>query len=65
MTTMFNKIQKAKRRLGSTFSLMTLGGGKRGKWLEPTKRTPGPGEYIAPSAFGHYVSKQSVEGRNF
>ncbi len=65
MTTMFNKIQKAKRRLGNTFSLMSLGGGKRGKWLEPTKRTPGPGEYIAPSAFGRYVSKQSVEGRNF
>ena len=40
---------------------------KNSKYLSPKSNqnfiaTPGPGSYQAPSAFGHYVARQTIDG---
>lgn len=58
---MYSKIVKTQKRLGEAASFGALGSAKRLTYFEPSSTTPGPGEYVAPSAFGQYVARHAVE----
>lgn len=58
---MYNKIVKTRKRLGDAASKEALGSAKRLTYFEPSSTTPGPGEYVSPSAFGHYVARTALE----
>ena len=58
--TMYSQIMKNRKRLGDAASIGALGSAKRLTYFEPTSTTPGPGEYVSPSAFGQYLSRNAV-----
>lgn len=59
--TMYSQIMKNRKRLGDAASIGALGSAKRLTYFEPNSATPGPGEYIAPSAFGHYLARSAID----
>jgi len=51
---------KQRNRVGEVALQFALGSAERLTYFKPTSTTPGPGEYKAPSAFGHYLSKNAI-----
>jgi hypothetical protein len=53
---MYNQVQTTKKRLGQRAADNSLGSAERLTYFKSKSFTPGPGEYVAPTAFGHYMS---------
>lgn len=53
---MYNQIVSAKKRLGDEAAKNSLGSSERLTYFKSKSKTPGPGEYLAPTAFGHYMA---------
>lgn len=49
------------QRLGNAATVAQMGCAERIQAFKVTSTTPGPGQYVAPSAFGYYVSKNSAD----
>lgn len=54
-------MEKYNSRLGIKAAYSQMGSAERIKAFKVESRTPGPGTYIAPSAFGIYTSKIAVQ----
>jgi hypothetical protein len=44
-------------RLGKTGQISQFGRNLRRTFMDVTNDNPGPGEYVEPSEFGHYMAK--------
>jgi hypothetical protein len=58
-TCMHNKIKSSHSRHGKAAKKTGLGTAKRLTYFKSKSFTPGPGQYMAPTAFGQYISKHA------
>lgn len=57
---LYDSLVTQNSRLGTSAAVAQFGSSERLTYFKSKSFTPGPGEYLAPSAFGQYISKEAA-----